>query len=145
MIEMLTLALAGELFAFEAVIVSEILDLGPITRVPNAPAHAPGLINVRGKVVPLIDLKVLLDMAPTEKTIDTRIVVVDLPVEGERISAAILADKVYEVATTDPASLDATPRTGMKWPAEFIRGIGRRNSDFLIILDIPRIFASGLL
>lgn len=141
--EMLTMALAGEMFALDAIIVSEILDLIPITAVPNAPDHAPGLINVRGKVVPLVDLRVLFGMPCGQHTIDTRIVVIEVTVDGEPTTVGILADKVYEVAGTGPHVIEAPPRVGMRWRPEFIRGIGRRNGEFLIILDIDRVFATG--
>ena len=141
-VDMLTLQLSGEAFALDAVIVSEILDLVPITRVPDAPAHATGLINVRGKVVPLVDLRRLFGMEPSLHTIDTRIIVIDIPISGQPTTVGILADKVHEVTAIVGESIEAAPRVGMKWRPEFIRGIGRRNEDFLIILDIERIFAS---
>lgn len=142
--EILTMALAGEYFAFDAMIVSEILDLIPITIVPNAPEHAPGLINVRGKVAPLVDLRVLFDMPRQADSIDTRIVVVEVMVDDEPTTIGILADKVFEVTTIRPSAIEPTPRVGLRWRPEFIRGVGRRNGDFLIILDIDRVFAADL-
>ena len=141
-IEILTLALAGEAFALEAGLVREILDVVTITDVPNAPDHVWGLINVRGKVVPLVDLRVRFGMPRAERTIDTRIVVIEIDLDGEPTIIGLLADKVYEVTKITPDSIETTPRVGMKWRAEFIRGIGRRGGDFLIVLDINRVFAS---
>lgn len=141
-IEILTLALCGEAFALEAVIVREILDLIPITIVPNAPRYATGLINVRGKVVPLVDLRVRFGMTPDPTTIDTRIVVIEVIQDGEPTMVGLLADKVYEVTEIDMQAIETTPKVGMRWPPEFIRGISRRNGDFLIVLDIDRVFAS---
>jgi purine-binding chemotaxis protein CheW len=140
--EILTLALAGEAFALEATIVREILDMIPTTDVPNAPSHARRLINVRGKVAPLVDLRVLLGIPQGENSIDTRIVVIEVDLDGEPTIVGILADKVYEVTEISSESIESTPRVGMKWRPEFIRGIGRRNGDFLIVLDIDRVFAS---
>ena len=143
-VEILTLGLSGEAFALEAALVSEILDLVSITEVPNAPRHAPGLINVRGKVVPLVDLRVRLGMEVHPNTIDTRIVVIETMLEGEPTIVGLLADKVYEVTEIDMQAIESTPKVGMTWPAEFIRGVGRRNGgDFLIILDIDHIFSSA--
>ena len=143
-IEILTLGLSGEAFAIEAGIVSEILDLVPITAVPNAPDHAPGLINVRGKVVPLIDLRVLLGMSRGPNTIDTRIIVIETVMGGEPAIVGLLADKVYEVTEIDLGAIETTPKVGMTWPAEYIRGIGRRDGgDFLIVLNIEGIFSSA--
>jgi len=141
MTEILTLSLSGEAFAVEAGIVSEILDMVPLTLVPNAPAYAPALINVRGRVVPLVDFRVRLGMESRGTSIDTRIVVVEVLIEGEPTIIGILADKVYEVTEIDLETIDQTPRVGMRWRSEFIRGIGRRGGDFLIILDIERIIA----
>ena len=141
-IEILTLALSGEFFALEAGIVREILDLVPVTYVPNGPEYAQGLINVRGKVVPLVDLRVRFGMTRAPSTIDTRIVVIEIVLDGEATIIGILADKVYEVTEVKPESIETTPRVGMRWRPEFIRGIGRRNGNFLIILDIDRVFAS---
>lgn len=141
MTEILTLSLGGEAFAVEAGIVSEILDMVPLTQVPNAPAYAPALINVRGRVVPLVDFRVRLGMENHQTSIDTRIVVVEVLIDGEPTIIGILADKVYEVTEIDLAGIDQTPRVGMRWRSEFIRGIGRRGADFLIILDIERIIA----
>jgi purine-binding chemotaxis protein CheW len=101
-----------------------------------------GLINVRGKVVPLVDLRVCFGMAETSPTIDTRIVVIEVQLESEPTIVGLLADKVYEVTKIDTETIETTPRVGMRWRAEFIRGIGRRGKDFLIVLDINRVFAS---
>jgi purine-binding chemotaxis protein CheW len=141
-VKILTLALAGEAFALEAEVVREILDIVTITDVPNAPAYVWGLINVRGKVVPLVDLRVRFGLTRSDFTIDTRIVVIELDLDGEPTIVGLLADKVYEVTTINTESIEATPRVGLKWRAEFIRGIGRRGKDFLVILDIDRVFAS---
>ena len=84
-LEVLTLALEGEMFAIEADHVREILDLVPITDVPRAPPFINGLINVRGKVVPLADLRVRFDMEQKPPTVDTRIVVLELAFEGEPV------------------------------------------------------------
>ena len=141
-IKILTLAFAGEAFALEAEVIREILDIVPITDVPNAPDYVWGLVNVRGKVVPLVDLRVRFGLSRSHFTIDTRIVVIELDLDGEPTIVGLLADKVYEVTSINTESIEATPRVGLKWRAEFIRGIGRRGKDFLVILDINRVFAS---
>lgn len=140
--EVLTLGLSGEAFAVEAAVVREILDLVPITDVPNAQGHARGLVNVRGKVVPLVDLRVRFGMKPTPPTIDTRVVVIEATIDDEPEIVGFLADKVHEVARIDTASIEVTPRVGIRWRSEFVRGLGRRGADFLFILDINRIFVS---
>ncbi len=96
-VEILTIALGGETFALPAGIVLEILDIGPVTPVPNAPAFVGNLINFRGRVAPLADLRLRCGMVVAAPTADSRIVVLEFPFDGEPILAAILADKVYEV------------------------------------------------
>jgi purine-binding chemotaxis protein CheW len=140
-LEVVTLGLQGEIFALEATHVREILDLAPITEVPNGPPFVSGLINVRGKVVPLADLRLKFGMEQTAPTIDTRIVVIEIDLDGDPTTVGILADKVYEVTEVAGAALEETPRIGMKWRPEFIRCIGKRGTDFIVVLDIERIFS----
>jgi purine-binding chemotaxis protein CheW len=139
-LEVVTLGLQGEIFALEAAYVREILDLVPITEVPNADPFVNGLINVRGKVVPLADLRIKFDMARAAPTIDTRIIVIELTLDGNPMIAGILADKVFEITEVSAASLEETPRIGMRWQADFIRCIGKRGGDFIVVLDIERVF-----
>jgi purine-binding chemotaxis protein CheW len=140
-LEVLTLSLDGEVFAIEAGVVREILDPVPVTEVPGARSFVRGMINVRGKVVPLADLRSRFGMEPTPRTIDTRIVVIEIPLDGEPIIVGILADKVFEVTAIPVASIEPAPRIGMRWQPEFIRCIGKRSDDFVIIPDLERIFA----
>ena len=142
-VEILTIALGGEIFALPAGIVLEILDIGPVTPVPNAPAILGNLINFRGRVAPLADLRLRCGMTVAAPTIDSRIVVLEFPFEGEPTLAAILADKVYEVTHLDAVVTGEVPRFGTRWRPEFVQCIGRRNKEFVMILDIGRIFASA--
>ena len=118
----------------------EILDLVPITEVPNASPFVSGLINVRGRVVPLADLRVMFGMDRPEPDQDTRIVVMEIDIDGEPTVAGILADKVHDVTDIEAASIEEAPKVGMRWRPEFIRGIGKRNGGFIIIPDLGRIF-----
>jgi len=138
----LTFVLQGETFAIDAGRVREILDLVPITEVPNAHPFVPGLINVRGRVVPLADLRVVFGMERPEPDVNTRIVVFEVDIDGEPAISGILADEVRDVADIDSSSIEPAPKVGMRWRAEFVKGIGRRGDEFIIIPDIERIFAS---
>jgi purine-binding chemotaxis protein CheW len=142
-LEVLTLALHGEIFALEVEHVREILDLVPITEVPNSRPFVNGLINVRGKVVPLADLRLIFGMEQTAPTIDTRIVVVEVEIDGVPTTIGIRADKVYEITAVAASALEETPRIGMRWRSEFIHCIGKRGTDFIVVLDIARIFSAG--
>jgi purine-binding chemotaxis protein CheW len=140
-IEALTFELCGEIFALEARIVREILDMTPVTKVPGARPFVGGVINVRGSIVPLVDLRQRFGMAPTEITVDTRIIVINILLNGEPITIGLLADKVSDVTDIEAASIEQTPRVGMRWKPEYIRGIGKRRGDFVIIPDMERLFA----
>jgi purine-binding chemotaxis protein CheW len=142
-LEVLTLALQGEVFALEVTHVREILDLVPITEVPNSQPFLNGLINVRGKVVPLADLRLKFGMEQTPPTIDTRIVVVEVEIDGDPVTVGLRADKVYEITEVAASALEETPHIGMRWRPEFIRCIGKRGGDFIVVLDISRIFSSN--
>lgn len=136
----LTIRLGDELFAVDASRVSEILDLVPITEVPSAHAFVGGLINVRGRVVPLADLRVMFGMDRPEPDQDTRIVVMEIDIDGEPTVAGILADKVHDVTDIEAASIEEAPKVGMRWRPELVKGIGKRNGGFIIIPDMERIF-----
>jgi purine-binding chemotaxis protein CheW len=137
----LILELQGESLAVETSYVREILDPVPITMVPGAPPAVDGLINVRGRVVPLADLRLIFGMPQQEAGRDARIVVVEVPIDGDPTTVGIRADKVNEVTELAAASLESTPRIGLRWEPEFITCIGKRNGDFVAVLDMGRIFS----
>jgi purine-binding chemotaxis protein CheW len=139
----LTFQLGAEMFALDVAQVREILDFTTITKVPRAPAFMRGVINVRGSVVPVVDLALKFDMAQTEKTLETRIVVVEVECEGEVTVIGAVADAVRNVIEIDPAQIEATPRIGAAGNADFIKGIGKQQDAFIIILDVDRIFSAG--
>ena len=137
----LTFGLQGEVFAIAAEMVREILDVPPVTHVPNASAITSGLINVRGRVVPLVDLRVVFGMDRPPADADTRVVVIEIDLDGEAAIVGILADRVHDVADIETASVEEAPKVGMRWPTEYVRGIGRRDGVFVFIPDMERIFA----
>lgn len=136
----LTFGLQGEVFAIEAGIVREILDMPPVTEVPNAPIFASGLINVRGRVVPLADLRVTFGMGRRPEDADTRIIVVEIDLDGEEAIVGILAERVHDVTDIEASSIEDAPKVGMRWRSDFVRGIGKRGEDFVIIPEMNRIF-----
>jgi purine-binding chemotaxis protein CheW len=140
-LEVLTMDLQGQTFALEAAHVREILDLVPVTEVPGSQAFVNGVINVRGKVVPLADLRLKFGMEQTPDTVDTRIVVIEIDIDRVPIIVGIRADKVHEVTELAPSALTDVPRVGMRWRPEFIRFIGKRGNDFIVVPDITRILS----
>jgi len=140
-LQVLTLALQGETFALEARHVREILDLVPVTEVPGAPHFLNGLINVRGKVVPLLDLCRKIGLQTSPPTIDSRIIVVEVDIAGSSTIVGVRADRVYEMAELAADALEEAPQIGMRVRSTFVRCIGKRAGDFLIVLDLQAIFA----
>jgi purine-binding chemotaxis protein CheW len=138
----LTFKLGEELFALNVSQVREVLDLTTITKVPRAPAFMRGVINVRGSVVPVVDMRTKFGLEQVSDTQDTRTIVLDLSMDGETTVIGALADSVHEVIELDPAQIEAPPKIGMRWKSEFIKGIGKRNDAFIIILDIDRVFSA---
>lgn len=141
-IEALTFDLRGETFALEAGLVREVLDLLPETVVPGAPPFVSAVINFRGRVIPLVDLRVAFDMDTTAATIDSRIVVIEYDLDGEPTLIGLRADKVHEVTAIDRAVTEETPRVGLQWRADFVRLLARRGGDVIVIPDLAQIFAA---
>lgn len=142
-LEVLTLSLGANLFAIEAAHVREILDMVAVTEVPSSDPFVGGLINVRGKVVPLADLRYKFNMPRNDPTVDTRIVVIEIDLDGDMTTIGLIADKVHEVTEMPVASLEETPRIGMTWRQDYIACIAKRDSDFIVVLDIAAIFSDG--
>ena len=138
----LTLKLGEEMFAIDVSQVREILDVTAITKVPRAPEFMRGVINVRGSVVPVVDLRLKFDMPKTEQTVDTRIVVMEITLDGELSIVGTLADAVHNVMEFEPSGIEPAPKVGAKRNAAFIKGIGKHNDDFIIILNVDHIFSA---
>ncbi len=137
----LTFTLDGEEFALDISKVREVLDYTAITRVPRMPDFLRGVINLRGNVVPVVDLRMKLGMTATEKTVNTCIVIVDISIDGETMQMGALADSVQEVLELDAKQVEPAPKIGTRIRSEFVRGMGKRDEKFLIILDIDRVLS----
>jgi purine-binding chemotaxis protein CheW len=137
----MTFRLGDELFAIDVAQVREVLEVSAITRVPGAPEYMRGLINVRGKAIPVIDLRLRFGLPAAVRTLNTRVIVMDLMLDGELTVLGGIADSVHEVIELEPSSIAVAPRIAMRWKAELIRGLGRRGDDFIIIPDINAVFA----
>jgi purine-binding chemotaxis protein CheW len=139
---MVTLALGGETVAIPTAILREVIEPGAITRVPNAPGFAAGLINVRGTVVPLTDLRIPLRMPIRAADGDTRILVLDLELDGNASVVGILAEQVHAVIDLAGGAQEEVPSVGARWPRQFVRAIGRKDDRFFIIPDLNAIFSA---
>ena len=138
----MTFRLGDELFAIVVGQVREVLEVGRVTRVPTAPDYMRGVVNVRGKAIPVVDLRLRFGLPRADDTLHTRIVVMELNLDGEATVVGGVADSVHEVIELEPSQIEAAPRIAMRWRSEFIRGMGRRGDDFIIILDIDAVFSS---
>lgn len=141
-LEVLIFTLNGESFAIEATIVQEILDLLPETHVPGSMTFVGSVINFRGKVIPLADIRLAFGMQAAEATIDSRIIVIDLDVDGEPTLIGIRTDKVCEVTTLSQDAREVPPSVGMRWRADYINCLVKRGGDFIILPNLQEIFAS---
>jgi purine-binding chemotaxis protein CheW len=139
-VQYLTCGVGDETFAITVAQVREVLDLCQFSRVPNMPLWVRGMIDVRGKAVPVIDLRVKFGMPPAEATERSRIVVLEVVVEGRPLVLGALTDRVYEVTTLDAGEMGPPPEIGTRWRSEIIRGIGRRHDQFVIVLNLNRVF-----
>ena len=138
----LTFKLGDEVFAIDVSKVREVLDFTTITKIPRTPDFMSGVINLRGNVVPVVDLRLCFEMSKTEKTVNTCIVVVEMLLEGESTVIGALADSVEEVIDLEPEQIQPAPRMGTQIRTDFIKGMGKRDAQFIMILDIDRVFSA---
>jgi len=138
----LTFILGEEIFSLEIARVREVLDYTVITKVPRTPSYLRGVINLRGSVVPVVDLRTTFGMPAGVVSVNTCIIIVETMVDGETIILGLLADAVQEVLDLEPESIKPAPRIGTKLDTGFIKGMGRQNDRFIIILDIDRVFSA---
>jgi purine-binding chemotaxis protein CheW len=136
----LTFTLDQEMFALDIAQVREILEFNDMTSIPRMPRFMRGVINLRGRVVSVIDLRLKLGISATEKTTDTCVIIVEAAVDGDSTVLGVLADSVHEVINLEPEQIDPPPRLGSRLKTEFIRGMARRGEQFIILLHLGRIF-----
>ena len=142
MAQYLTFTLDSEIFAVNISKVREVLDFTTITKVPRTPDFMRGIINLRGSVVPIVDLRIKFGMTKTEKTVRTSIIIMDVSLDGETTILGTLVDSVEEVLDLEPGQIEPAPRIGTRLRTEFIKGMGKRDGQFIIILDIDKVFSS---
>jgi len=138
----LTFSLGGEMFAVGILNVKEIIEYGHLTEIPMMPAFIRGVINLRGSVVPVIDLRLKFGMSKTETTINTCIIVLEILLDSELLVLGALADSVQEVFELEPDQIEPAPKLGTRFRAEFLKGMGKRDDNFLMILDIDKVFSA---
>jgi len=136
------LGLGAELFAVPVQFVREILDYAPPFALPEGPSYLLGLTDVRGRATPTLDLRLKLGLAAAAPTLSTRILVLDVPAEDRVLSLGFVADKVVEVAAFDEDGIEPAPDIGVRWRSDYIRGVVRRDTSFVVLFDLPRLLTS---
>ena len=137
----LTFILGDEVFALDIATVREVLELTTITKIPRTPEFMRGVINLRGHAVPVVDMRVKFGMARADDTVNTCIIIVEVIVENEAVVMGAVADSVREVFEMRPDEIDQPPKMGTSIDAAFIKGMGRQDESFIIILDINKVFS----
>lgn len=135
----LTFTLGKEEYGLEILRVREIIGLMDITVVPRMPNFVRGVINLRGKVIPVVDLRLKFGMNSIENTEETCIIVVDL----DEMLMGILVDKVSEVLDIDKGEIDETPDFGISVNTEFILGMGKAKDKVIMLLDIQKVLTTS--
>ena len=139
----LTFQLGDEVFALDVSHVREILELTTVTKVPRTPEYMRGVINLRGSVVPVLDMRLKFGLSRTEETVNTCIVVVEASFEGEHTIIGALVDSVQEVFGLEPGEIEPAPKIGTRLKTDFIMGMGKKGDRFIIILDMDKVFSSA--
>lgn len=139
----LSFKLDRETFGVKVSKVIEILEVPHITKIPKAPAYMRGVINLRGTVLPVVDTRQKLGLTRVADTVNTCIIVFKIKLEQETIMLGALVDAVQEVFEMDENDLKPAPSIGGKYNTEFIKGIVRKEDDFIMVLNVDKIFATN--
>ena len=137
----LTFLLGGEMFAIDILNIKEIIEYGSLTTVPMMPEFIRGVINLRGAVVPVVDLAVRFGRKSMEATKRTCIVIIEIEAEGERQDVGVVVDSVSEVLEIPMSEIEPAPAFGAKIRADFIQGMGKINGRFVIMLNANHVLS----
>ncbi len=138
----LTFTLDGEAFATEIAKVREVLEYAQITPVPRSPEYMLGVINLRGNVVPIVDLRLQFGMQTREVDVDTCIIIIEIMIEGTTTVLGVLADQVQEVIELREEQMEIVPSLGTRVKNEFIHAMGKIDDRFVIVLDMQHVFSA---
>ncbi len=140
--QFVSLGIGQEVFAVPVETVLEIVDNRPTFRVPEMPAHVLGLIDLRGRSVPVLDLRLKLGLPAIPATETTRILVLEVPLPGRHLVLGLLADRVIEVLALRGEEIEPPPDVGIGWRSDYIAGVARRQSSFVIIFNLSKLFSA---
>lgn len=137
----LTFGIDGEMFAVPVSTVREVLEYIKPTKLPKTVEFLKGIINVRGTGIPVVDLRSRFDMPEIDVTQDTAIIVIEIKLQNGLVTIGAIADEVYEVVEIDQQQLEPAPRFGSRIDTSFIQAVGKRDEQFIIILDLNKAFS----
>ena len=140
--QFLTFILSDEVFAVDIGRVKEVLEYTEMTRVPRTPASMCGVINLRGSVVPVVDMRLKFGLPQSQRTVNTCIIIIEVSTEEGKTVLGAMADSVKEVMNLEPDQVDPPPKIGAKLRTDFIRGMGKQGDHFIIILDTDKVFSA---
>jgi purine-binding chemotaxis protein CheW len=138
----LTFRLAGEIYGLPILKVQEIIRIMKITRVPKAPDFVLGVVNLRGKVIPIINMRRKFGLNVVEDTERTCIIVVQVNLKGQTITLGAVVDEVSEVMNLSAEQISKTPPMGASVDTEFIVGMGRLEHNVVMLLDLDKVFST---
>ena len=138
----LSFMLEDEVFAVDIAKVREVLEFSTVTKIPQMPRYMRGVINLRGGVVPVVDLRLKFGMSATEKTINTCVIITEVYLNDQTMVLGALADSVQEVFDLHHEDIEPSPKIGTQLHTDFLMGMGKKNDEFILILDIDRVFSS---
>jgi len=141
----LTFALAQEEYGLEILKVREIIGYIPVTAVPQTPHYVKGVVNLRGQVIPVIELRAKFGMETTDVTDETCIIVVEISQDGHKFSTGIMVDRVQEVLDIPAQSIEEAPQFDTSVNTNFILGMGKVGESIKILLDIDRVLGGDCL
>lgn len=138
----LSFHLGEELFAVEIERVREVIEFTSVTKVPQTPDFMRGVINLRGGVVPVIDLRTKFGMGETEKTVNTCVIISEVSIGEESVILGAMADAVDEVFDLNPENIEPSPKIGTQLNTDFLNGMGKKGDDFILLLNIDKVFSA---
>ena len=141
--QILRFQLAGENYAFDVLKTREVLSVVKTTPLPSALDFLSGVINLRGSIIPVVDLRKKFGLPVTEDTVDTSIIIVEIEVNGEKTVIGAIVDAVKGVLNCEEKDLEAPPKFGMQLNAHLVQAIAKRDGAFIIILDTDKVFSES--
>ena len=139
--QILRFELAGEHYAFDVLKTREVLTVVKVTPLPNAVSYLSGVVNLRGSIIPVVDLRQKFGLPPTPDTVDTSIIIIEIQSDDETVVIGTIVDAVKGVASFDEKDVEPPPRFGMRLKSSLIQAIAKKDGDFIVILNVDKVFA----